>query len=195
MFYFCSMESDAEMTARHGRLLAGYAEQAASLAADLHAQGLAAEAPEEKRAISLAFHRMGRALRQTLALEAKLRRDAKAAARADRAEAEELAKAGREARKGQVNARIAAMIWSEYEPDDSEALDFVERLEAVLDAQAEIEGFEARDLDALVAEICEAIGYAPPAPPQAAPPRAPADPAERRAGAAPVVDHPFRSSA
>ena len=83
------METDAEMMARHGRLLAGFAEQAASLAADLHATALAAATPEEKQATSLAFHRMGRALRMTVALEAKLRRDTRADQRAEQAWAAE----------------------------------------------------------------------------------------------------------
>ena len=186
------METDADMMERHGRLLAAFAEQAASLAADLHAAGLAAESLEEKRAISLAFHRMGRALRQTLALEAKLRREAKAAARADGAEAAGHEKAGRERRKAQVKARIARMVWSEYESDDDEALEILERLDAILDAEADIEGFELRDLDGLVAEMCEAIAYAPPVP--ARPPPAAPEGVARRAGAG-FADHPFSSSA
>jgi hypothetical protein len=178
------METDADMSARHGRLHAAFAAQAASLAADLHATALAAEGPEAKQALSLAFHRMGRALRMTVALEARLRREHAAAQRAERAEAADLAKARRARRKGEVRARIARLVFAEYEPETEEAEAVFERLDAVLEAEVEIEGFTAEPLEVQIARLRQAIGFQPP--PPAAPPPRPA------AGVHP--DHPFRSS-
>ncbi|WP_297695737.1 hypothetical protein [Phenylobacterium sp.] len=190
------METDAEMMARHGRLLAGFAEQAASLAADLHATALAAATPEEKQATSLAFHRMGRALRMTVALEAKLRRDTRADQRAEQAWAAEAESARRGRRKAELRAQVARMVFSEYEPGEDEAAEVLERLDAMLDAEAEIEGFLAQDLAGQLARLCAAIGYQPPASPPAAdapPPALQPDPGPSpRPGGALLPDHPFR---
>src|SRR5437763_543669 len=118
MFYFCSMDSDAEMMERHARLLGRFAEQAASLADDLCAATLAAGSVEEKQSLTLAFHRMGRTLRQTLALEAKLRRDAKRQDHIDADRAGKLADARTEARKSRVRQTLERLIWDEAEDDE-----------------------------------------------------------------------------
>ena len=158
MFYFCSMDTDAEMKARHARLLARYAEQAASLADDLHAAALAAETPAEKQALSLAFHRTGRTLRQTLALEAKLRRDARLDARADEDRAREAAKAQTAARKSRVRAGVERFIWTEAEEEDQ--LDYLLLLEDRLKGDDLADPEEP--IDALIHRIVEDLGLPSP---------------------------------
>jgi hypothetical protein len=133
MFSFCSMINDAEMVERHGRLLARFADQAASLAEDLHACALAAETIEEKQAIALAFQRTGRALRQTLALEAKLRRERLREGRVDEDRAEAAARARLAARKARVRAGVEQMIWAEACDDDQ--VEFLTQLEERLETE------------------------------------------------------------
>jgi len=147
---------------RRLEMLGEFAEIALSLARDLHQAALAAEEPEAKARLAETCHRMGRGLRQSLALHARLEREAKRAAREDAEAAAEAAKARRTRRKAQVKARIESLLWSEYEPDDSEAEGLIERLDAVLDAEAELDGFEAQDIDLQIAKLCWMIGYAPP---------------------------------
>jgi len=154
------MDSDAEMMARHAALLARFAEQAASLAEDLCAAALAAETAEEKQAFSLAFHRMGRALRQTLALEARLRRDKDRAGREDRIEAVRVEKARTEARRGHLKGTVERLIWTEQENLDAD--DLVERLDCLLEAEAGVEGFLAEDPQTQIVRLCKILGLDPP---------------------------------
>jgi hypothetical protein len=148
------MDSDAEMAERHGRLLGRFAELAASLAEDLHACALAAETPEAKQALALAFHRTGRTLRQALALEARLRRDRNGEARLDAQRAGEVAKAALAARKSRVRAGVERLIWTEAEGDEEEGL------LTLLAERLEYEDLDDPDepVDALVARIAAEIG-------------------------------------
>ena len=154
------MDSDAEMMARNGRLLARFAEQAASLAEDLHACALAAETPEQKQALSLAFHRMGRALRQTLALEAKLRRAARREERLDEARADEITARRVAARKARVRGAVEALIWDEVE--DDEQLDVFKRLDERLESEDLADPDEP--VEALIQRIAVEIGLQDPPP-------------------------------
>ena len=152
------MDADAEMKERHARLLARYADQAASLADDLHAAALAAETPEQKQALSLAFHRTGRTLRQTLALEAKLRRDARLEQHADDERAQQAAKAKTAARKSRVRNAVESLIWTEVEDDEQVA--YLQLLENRLDSEDLADPEEP--IEALIARVAEELGLEPP---------------------------------
>lgn len=152
-------------------MLGAFAELALSLARDLHGAALAAEEPEAKVRLADACHRMGRGLRQTLALHERLERSAERAAREDAGFVVEQQKARRTRRKTQVKATIARLVWSEYEPADDDAEDVLERLDKVLDAEAELDGFEDEPVETQIARICRLIGYELP----------PLDPAARTA--------------
>lgn len=172
------------MMARHSRLLARFADQAASLADDLHAAALAADSPEEKRAHHLAFHRMGRALRQTIALEAKLRGDAR---REERLEAEQADKSAKEAaearlkaRKDRVSAAIEKVIWDEAE--DEQQVGYLTLLNQRLDAHDLADPDEP--VDALIQRIAAEIGL--PVPPPAEEGAAAADPQPDAPGGPPL---------
>jgi len=67
---------DAEaMTERHGLILAELAEIGMAIVRELKVQALEAEAPEAQARAVAAFPRVARAVRQSLALEARLQRD------------------------------------------------------------------------------------------------------------------------
>lgn len=70
------MSNVADMTERHRQALTELAELGLSLARKLHAQAETVEDVEQAAELSLAFHRVSRSVRQTVALEAKLERDA-----------------------------------------------------------------------------------------------------------------------
>ena len=65
----------AEMQARHGEILAEVADLCLTLGRRLHERAMAAQTDEAAQAAALAFHRVTRSLRQTLALEARLERE------------------------------------------------------------------------------------------------------------------------
>jgi hypothetical protein len=73
-----------EMAERHGRMLGRLSELGMSLAEGMHAQvatAMEAGDPKAVAELTLTFHRVSRSVRQSIALEAKLVRDA---ARAER---------------------------------------------------------------------------------------------------------------
>jgi hypothetical protein len=163
------MDSDAEMMERHARLLGRFAEQAAGLAEDLYVAALAAESPTEKQSLSFAFHRMGRTLRQTCALEAKLRRDARREDRLDQQFTQEVGKKAAEARvagrKGQLARAVQQLIWTEAE-DETESDAFKSELDDRLDLEAlDAEAFLSEPVETQIARICAAIGLEVPADP------------------------------
>ena len=61
------------MHERHARLLGRLAELGMALAEDLHARARAADTPQEAETLASGFHKLSRSVRQSLALEARLR--------------------------------------------------------------------------------------------------------------------------
>jgi hypothetical protein len=158
------MDSDAEMMERHARLLGRFADQAALLAEDLCAAALAAETADEKQSLTLAFHRMGRTLRQTLALEAKLRRDARRQDHVEQDRAGKLAQARVTAHRNKLTAEVHRLIWNEAEDDDQ-----AETLKSELDDRLDLEALDAEDfltepVEDQIARLCAAIGLKAPPP-------------------------------
>ena len=152
------MDSDAEMMQRHAALLARFAGQAASLAEDLHACALSAETRQEKEGYALSFQRMGRALRQTLALEAKLRKDAAREARgAEEHQAARKAEAV-SSRRNAVKAEVTRLIWTEAERD-TEARDHLELdLEERLFLEAAAETFLDQPIETVIERLAQDLG-------------------------------------
>jgi hypothetical protein len=147
------MDSDADMMERHARLLGRYADQAAMLAEGLCAAAMAAETAEQKQSLTLAFHRMGRTLRQTLALEAKLRRDARRDARLDEDRADKVAQARTAARRDRVRNAVEQLIWTEAE---DEQVDFLTLLNQRLDGHDLADPDEP--VEALIQRVAAEIG-------------------------------------
>jgi len=143
------MSDAAERAERHGRILAELSELGLALARKLQAAAVAAQEPKVAAELGLAFHRISRSVRQSLALEARLERererDAREAARAAAAEAQtprpepEVLRALAR-RKAEVRDRVERLAWAEFDLEDAEdeALEF---LETQLDALARSETF------------------------------------------------------
>ncbi|MDB5441932.1 MAG: hypothetical protein JWP73_308 [Phenylobacterium sp.] len=205
------MVDRTEMTERHGAILAELAALGLGLARHLNERAFAAEAPEDKASLTLAFHRASRSVRQTLALEARLQRDAQRQALEDRAEVRQDAERRVAKRRARVRAAMERLIWTEHEDAEAEVL--VDDLEMLLDEDELSDGFTADPVEAHIARICEALGLKDPPlqgelSPQAtegveahsAPDRPASQPAQSRrdsfpsGGASGGADHPWRSS-
>jgi hypothetical protein len=173
------------MAERHGRMLAELAELGLGLARELHGRAVDAESSQEKAQLADAFQRMSRSVRQSVALEAKLQRDA-------RRDAHAFGTAEREARKARLEKRTLRMIRDEV-PNRSLAFRLAEEAPDYVEAESESETFLDEPIEAQVARIRAALGIdaacAPPAPRRApaseaptvgkrdeAPPADPADP-------------------
>lgn len=126
------MTVSPDMAERHARQLARFAELALTLAEDMHAAAAAAAEPDQKARLAEAFHRAGRALRQSIALEARLVRDRARDLKAAEADAAAATAAAVRRRQDQVRAGVERQIYCEIEPHEADAwlADFDERLEA-----------------------------------------------------------------
>ncbi|MDB5475088.1 MAG: hypothetical protein JWP49_599 [Phenylobacterium sp.] len=156
------MNASADMTERHGRLLARFAEQAASLAEDLCAAGLAAETLAEKQAATGAFHRAGRAMRLAIALEARLVRDARRQQQEELVAAQDAVAARKTRRRDQVKATVERLIWMEHEKDGEDADHLVECLGERLGEDLLHDDFDAEPLETHIAQLCESLGLPSP---------------------------------
>jgi hypothetical protein len=155
------------MTERHAAILARLAEVGERLAMKHAERALAADDLDVEAKATVAFHRAARSVRQCLALEAKLIRDA---ARADRDDAQREATAQREAlsvsdhwrsirRRREVKEIVAHTIETEAGEFDAEQL--FDDLEERLAAGDEDADFADRPIGELVARICRDLGIAP----------------------------------
>ena len=171
MFYVCSVTDAAEMTERHARGLAELAEFLLASARDLAARQAAAEEPADAGVLADALHKVGRSYRQTLALEAKLRRDHVRAQRETRDDAQKQRTLQTQQRRARVRSALNQLIWDEYEGDEAEALEDVvgERL----DDEELADSFTTEALDAQVERIRKSIGLGKQAPAET--PKPPAD--------------------
>ena len=107
------------MTERHGKVLADLAEIGMTIAREVQGQVLAAQTPEEKAKAAAGFPPVARAVRQCVALEAKLQRDLARQDREERQEADrEIGKLIRR-RKAQVRMHMSRAICNAF----PEALD------------------------------------------------------------------------
>jgi hypothetical protein len=110
---------------RHDRVLAELSELGLTLARELHGRALAAGTAgtaEEAQALSLAFHRISRSVRQTIGLEAKLDRERRRQDHDARREGERRADGAATPRKAQVRLAVERAIWTEAEGLEAERL-------------------------------------------------------------------------
>ena len=143
------------MTERFARGLAELAELCMVSARDLVAAQVAATDPAEKAACASALHKVGRSLRQCMALEAKLRRDQNQGVRDAETRAAQAEQQRRKRRRETVEKIVGNMIWDEAEDDGH---DLVERLEAVLDMDMERATFGEEPLEAQIAHLRDRLG-------------------------------------
>ena len=154
------MSDTAEMTERRGRILAELSERGLTLARALHERALAAETTAEACELGLAFHRISRSLRQTLALEARLERDQRRQDHEDRAETARQDQARVYRRRTQVRLAVERVIWNEAEGEEAERL--FDDLDDVLEEEVLADGFADSPLDAHIARLCAEFGLAAP---------------------------------
>ena len=151
------MATPPEMRERQDRILGELSELGLALARDLQARALAAEEASDAGELGLAFQRVSRFVRQTLALEAKLERDRQSAEREDRdiAKRAEGFRAAR--RKAQVKLAVERCVWSEADGDEAETL--LADLDDLLELDALANAFSGEDpVEAHVARICAELG-------------------------------------
>lgn len=190
------MSDLAEKRARSEAILGELAELGLMLAHELAAQARACEDTEQQAALVEAFHKTSRAVRLTLALDAKLDRDAAREARdaeagARLAEVERIATAATapagptpaEARKGRVRSLMSRLLWNEAEGDPDELDSLVDDLDARLDEAGLAANFETLPVETIVRRIAADMGLSgeivlslsePPGPSPHAPATAPA---------------------
>jgi hypothetical protein len=170
------------MAEKHAAILGKLAEFGLNLARKLHDQGMAAETPQETADLARAFHSVSRSLRQTLALEARLARDAERQAREDDAQAQVLEhKASQEAqrraratydnRKNRIGGVLERLVYGEHE-DEGEIDRLMDEIVERLDEDAQANGFLETPIDDQIAQLCRDFGLPlPERPVERSPPR------------------------
>ena len=153
------MPASPEKAERYELMLAELCELGLGLAREVQGQALTAKDAGETAELTLAFHRVARSVRQTIALDAKLDRAQERAAREARAETAKADSARRHARKARVRLAVEREVWSEYEGDEAEGL--VDELGDLLDVEALDEDFAEGPIEAQIARIRDQLGLPP----------------------------------
>ena len=173
------MDDIAAMATAQEQVLGIFADAVLKLALHVQQEAMEAQDLDQKARLAGAFHRLGRGLRQTVALQAKLARDARAeAARSgplpephtepdDEPEPADPKTVAVRRRRDWLTRGVERCVWNEYEPaeeagernGESLLVDFEERLS---DLMAEPDAFLALDPDHLLIELCKELGLEPP---------------------------------
>lgn len=144
------------MAERHRLILGELADMSLSLARRLHEEAMAAD-PAQAEGLVLAFQRVSRSLRQTLALEARLERERTRAIIEAARLAEEERRTRRSDRRGQVKAVLSQLIWTEAER--WETSDLLAELERRVEAHCLDEAFIAAPVEAVIARLRAELGF------------------------------------
>lgn len=180
------MSDLSEKAARQDRILAELSELAIGVARDLAGQVSAAENAQDAAALASGFHKVGRAVRQTIALEMKLERDRRLLDRDERKHADGAREVRTAHRRLRLRSAVQRMVWTEVETDEAENL--IDHLDDLLAEDALDEAFADAPFDDQVARLRADLGL-PPAPPDGEDGEAGDDPpgarVEARAGIVP----------
>lgn len=153
------MFNPADMAERHGRILAELAELGLGFARDASRDAAQAETPEERARAALVFQRVSRSVRQCLALEAKLAREA---GREAREAADRQARQHRWQvfyRKQSLKAGVQALTWRETEDlDEADEDAFDELIDRAIEDEVGSDGFLTDDTADQVARILVRMG-------------------------------------
>ena len=164
MFTICSVTDATEMQARHAEALKVLAERALALACAVQERALNAETDAGMAELGLAFHRISRTMRQCLALEAKLARDAEQAVREARADAARERGAEVKRRKQFLRTVLTRNIWDAddlcEDSDAGEAAVRMERLESLLDEDEFGDDLLALPVGEQIARLRDDLGLA-----------------------------------
>ena len=174
-----------------------FADAVLKLALHIQQQALDAEDLDQKVRLAGAVHRLGRGLRQTVALQAKLARDARTDAAKPRSDVEpppelappELAPTEPASldptalavrrRRDWLTRGVERCVWNEYDREEDAGEFTGESLledlrERLADLMADPDAFLRLDPDALLIALCKELGLAPPGFHPPAPPVSPA---------------------
>jgi hypothetical protein len=145
------------------KMLGELAEMALVLARDLKEAALVAKTTEEKVRLADAFQKVGRGVRQSLALHAKMERDAQAAEREALPPADQL-KARREGRAARLKNVVERLIWTEREKLEETPYVLRTRLAELIAGESRAETFLDTDPDLQIARLCEVLRIPRPTP-------------------------------
>jgi hypothetical protein len=177
MFSFRSMTRNTDKQARVEAMLGELAELSLGVARELAVRLRESEDTDETVALAGAFQKMSRVVRLTLALDAKLERDAardaaaearaaleaQADAEHEAAEAAYAAEAAEpadpvEARKARVRGLMNRLLWNESEGEEEDYEVLVEDLNARLDEAALSPDFEDLPIETVVRRVIADMG-------------------------------------
>ena len=144
------------------RALAELLELGMAAAREVQARLLAAEDAKAVCDLSLAFNRVSRAVRQTVALQAKVGRERRREGRDAAAEIKRADEARASRRQLQLRSAVERRIWTEAEDDEAERL--IDELDDLISEEALYEGFGQEPLAAHIARICNDLGLPVPPP-------------------------------
>lgn len=150
------MSDVAEQAELNDRALAELLELGLSAARQVQARLLSADDVQEVCDLSLAFNRISRAVRQTIALQAKLERERKREAREDARDAQQVQQARASRREAQVRATVERAIWTEAEPDEADRL--IDELDDLISEEALYDGFGEEPIAAHIERIRVELG-------------------------------------
>jgi hypothetical protein len=160
------MSRRAEKQARSEAILGELAELGLLLARDLATQARACEDPEQQITLVEAFNKTSRAVRLTLALDAKLDRDAARevreaethAVRTTAATGDRVAAGPTDPRKAKVRALLDPLLWNEVEGDEDGYDLYVCELDERLDEAARAPEFEDLPAETVARRIAVDMG-------------------------------------
>lgn len=189
------MSEPLEMADRHSQILTELSQLGLVLARDLQARAMAAQDDATAAELGLAFHRISRSVRQTLALEARLERDRVRRHLERRAEAARETEVRVARRRSEIHSAMEHAIWTETEREEVDSL--MEYLDDSLDLAARSDGFMEETVETHVARLRIDLGLPvrAPAPADAPPVPQPAGTAYSSAPAESLADPGWRSSA
>jgi hypothetical protein len=154
------MATPTDMAERHGKALTELAELGMTLARDLHARALAAKDATSAGDLALAFHRISRSVRQTMALEARLDREHRLVLR-EAAQAAARERLDRVQKKRSIlRDAMAPLVWTEAEGDEDDYEALLEQVEAFVFKISNEDDFLDIPIEACIARIRIDFGLA-----------------------------------
>jgi hypothetical protein len=161
------MTADEAQARLQDDALAQLLELGMSAARESHARLMASQDAKALADCALAFNRVSRSVRQTIALQAKVARARRQLERDDATEVRRDAEARAFRRKAQVKATVERLIWTEAEADDfgeTQAERLIDHLDDLVSEDALYDGFADQPVETYIARICHDLGVAVPPP-------------------------------
>jgi hypothetical protein len=139
----------------HAAALSALTALGVEMASNIQAAALTAEAAEDKHRLATAFARVARSVRQSIALDAKLAREARQAAREAAQDGRRAVEAEGERRRKRVKLSLEREIWNEAEGEDAERL--LDALDEQLDLD-ELSELAGESVEAQIERIRAGLG-------------------------------------